>query len=225
MSKAAAVKKTETATLTLASAPTERATISRPNIRTVAIAIRGTAPYVQNKFSAKAMAKIHETQSAGSVAKKGAKREPKDFQAAYKGAMHRAVEGWCGIPAPAFRNGMISACKICGFHMTKGKLAVFVEADGIDAEDGTPLVRITKGEPEYHESAVRNESGVVDLRARPMWREWEATVRVKYDADMFSASDIANLMIRVGMQVGVGEGRPDSKSSNGMGWGTFSLTE
>lgn len=221
MSKAA--KKLETATLTLASPPTERAAISKPNIRTVAVAIRGTAPYVQNKFSAKAMAKIHESHAAGSVAKKGMKREPKDFQGAYEGAMHKSTEGWCGIPAPAFRNGMISACKICGFHMTKGKLAIFVEQDGIDKDDGTPLVRITKGEPEYHESAVRNESGVVDLRARPMWRQWEATVRVRYDADMFSASDIANLMWRVGIQVGVGEGRPDSKSSNGMGWGCFEV--
>jgi hypothetical protein len=48
-------------------------------------------------------------------------------------------------------------------------------------------------------------------------------VRVQYDADQFTATDAANLMTRVGAQVGIGEGRPDSKMSAGMGWGTFKL--
>jgi hypothetical protein len=32
-------------------------------------------------------------------------------------------------------------------------------------------------------------------------------------------------MHRVGAQVGIGEGRPDSKNSTGMGWGTFEIKE
>jgi len=31
------------------------------------------------------------------------------------------------------------------------------------------------------------------------------------------------LLARVGMQVGIGEGRPDSKNSAGMGWGLFEV--
>ena len=54
---------------------------------------------------------------------------------------------------------------------------------------------------------------------------WSATVRVKFDADMFSLSDVINLFMRAGQQVGIGEGRPDSKKSHGMGWGTFHVTE
>lgn len=200
----------------------ERAVIKKPNMRTVAVKIRGKL-YVQNKFGGDQKRGIHEKQELGHQGTKGGKRPPKNFQALYENAKHKTKEGWCGIPAPAFRNGMISACKIIGFHMTKAKLAVFIEEDGYDAEDGTPLVKITKGAPEYFETYVRNETGVVDLRARPLWREWEATVRVRFDADMFSASDIANLMARVGLQVGIGEGRADSKSSNGMGWGTFEV--
>jgi hypothetical protein len=71
--------------------------------------------------------------------------------------------------------------------------------------------------------AVRNETGVVDLRVRPMWREWEAVVRINFDADQFTLTDITNLLQRVGMQVGLGEGRPDSRKSAGLGWGTFQL--
>ena len=48
-------------------------------------------------------------------------------------------------------------------------------------------------------------------------------MRIRFDADMFSAADVANLMNRVGAQVGIGEGRPDSKNSAGMGWGLFSI--
>lgn len=201
-------------------------TIAPPNIKTALFKIRGTAPYVQNKFSQKAREQMHETQSQGSTAKKGKKRDPKDFKAAYEGAMHRSADGWCGIPAPAFRNACISACRMVGFQMTKAKLSIFVEADGFDGDDGTPLVRITKGKPEYSELAVRNDSGVCDLRARPMWREgWEAEVRVRFDADQFTLQDVANLMLRAGTQVGIGEGRPDSKNSAGMGWGLFELAK
>jgi hypothetical protein len=41
--------------------------------------------------------------------------------------------------------------------------------------------------------------------------------------DQFTHQDVANLMTRVGLQVGLGEGRPDSKNSAGMGWGLFQI--
>jgi len=195
-----------------------------PNLRTAEFTIIGTAPYVQNKFSAKAREQMKAVQEAGSTARGKKKREPKDFAKCYEDAMHVSREGWHGIPAPSFRNAMISACRIVGFTMTRAKLAVFVEANGFDSDDGTPLVKITKGKPDYFEMYVRNETGVVDIRPRPMWPEgWEAVVSVTFDADMFTFEDITNLLSRVGMQVGIGEGRPDSKKSCGMGWGTFRL--
>jgi len=201
-------------------------TIAPPRFGVAAFRIIGTSPYVQNKFSAKARQMMRETQEAGSTSRKGKKREPKDFKAAYEGAMHRSKEGWHGIPAPAFRCAMISACRMADFKMTHAKLSLFVEADGFDADDGTPLVRITRGKPEYAEHAVRNESGVCDLRPRPLWREgWEAVVRVRYDQDRFTVTDVANLLLRAGMQVGIGEGRPDSRKSAGMGWGLFTVAE
>lgn len=202
----------------------ESVQIQAPRIKRVEFKIRGTSPYVQNKFSAKAREQIRIVQEAGSQAKKGKKREPKDFKQCYLDSIHVSDEGWNGIPAPAFRNAMISACRVVGFQMTKAKLSVFVEADGFDADDGTPLVKITKGKPEYSEHPVRNESGVCDIRPRPMWKaSWEATVRVAFDEDQFSTADVTNLLSRVGQQVGIGEGRPDSRKSAGMGWGLFQV--
>lgn len=196
--------------------------IERPNFESAAIKIVGTSPYVQNKFSAKARKQIEDKQRQGSQAGKGRKRDPRDFEGGYEQAIHRSREGWMGIPAPAFRNAMISACRVVGFKMTLAKLSLFVEADGFDVDDGTPLVKI-KGEPRIHEGLVRNETGVVDIRWRPMWEEWSATIRARWDASQFSAQDVVNLLARAGQQVGIGEGRPDSKNSNGMGWGTFEV--
>jgi hypothetical protein len=136
--------------------------------------------------------------------------------------MHRGPNGECGIPAAAFRAAAISACRTVNFKMTLAKLGLFIEADFTDERDGTPLVAI-EGEPKCCTLPVRNATGVPDLRARAMWVDWAATVRVRYDADMFRLEDVVNLLTRIGAQVGVGEGRADSKKSAGMGWGHFKL--
>lgn len=198
--------------------------ISPPKFQWAKMTIRGESPYVQHAFPAKAMNTMIERQKAGQQASSKRKRDPKDFDEVYEGAMHRSTEGWPGIPASAFRNGMISACRTVGFKMTLAKLSLFVVADGYDRSDGTPLVKITKGEPRQNFMPARNDNGSTDIRCRPMWDAgWEAVVSIRWDEEQFSAEDIANLMARLGMQVGIGEGRPDSKNSAGLGWGLFSV--
>lgn len=204
------------------SAAAAQVAITAPDIRTAEFKIIGTAPYVQLKFAEKAMNMMRAKMEAGSQAKKGAKKDARDFNEDFAQALHRTRDGRYGIPAGAFRNALISACRIVGFQMTKAKLGVFVEADAIDDSEGTPLIYID-GEPEMVVHHVRNATGVADLRVRGMWREWSATLRVQFDNDMFSITDIANLLARVGLQVGIGEGRPDGKQSAGMGWGTFRI--
>lgn len=196
--------------------------ITPPNFVQAVIEIRGTAPYVQNKFSQKARKKMEAVHAAGSQAKSKRVREPRNPQADYEAATYRTKEGWYGMPAPNIRNGCISACRIVGFKMTHAKLSLFVIPDGYDREDNTPLVRIY-GEPKMHTATVRNDDGSCDIRYRPMFAQWSAKVRIRWDADQFSATDIVNLLSRVGQQVGIGEGRADSKNSAGLGWGHFEV--
>lgn len=204
----------------------EVVTIPPPNFQVVVFTIVGTAPLVGNKFSARAKANLRAGMVAGSTAKKGKKKEAKNFTREFEDATHRDAEGWAGIPAPAIRSAMISACKIVGFAMTRAKLSVFVLADGVDSDDNTPLVKITKGKPRHAEHFTRNKNGSCDLRARPMWDVgWEAQVRIRFDADQFTLTDVTNLLMRAGLQVGLGAGRPDSKDSTGMDWGTFAIKE
>lgn len=199
-------------------------TIMPPAMAILKVLIEGTSPYCQSRFSKKALDQMREAQAAGSTAKKGKKREAKNFDECYEQALHKTKEGWCGIPAGGIRTAMISACRIVGFHMTKGKLAVFIEADGFDVVDSTPLVRISKGNPHKIESPLRNANGNVDIRVRALWDPgWQSIVRVKFDSDIFTAEDALNLLARVGEQVGLGEGRHDSRECSGCGWGTFKI--
>ena len=199
---------------------TQQVVISPPNFQVASFNLVGAGPYVQLRFSEKAKNAMREKMLAGSQAKKGKAREARDFEDDYQSALYLAEEGWNGVPASCFRSAAISACRIVGFKMTLAKLSLFIEADGVDHIDGTPLVCI-QGTPERVEHAVRNATGVADLRIRAMWREWSINLRVRFDADQFNVLDVANLLSRVGQQVGIGEGRPDSPKSEGMGWGLF----
>lgn len=202
------------------------AVIKAANIVRTTIRIKGTAPFVQNKFSLKARLKMMSDMATSAAEKKGkAAREPRNYDDDFKQAQHVSIAGWNGIPCPAFRAAMIDACRTVGMVMTRAKMSVFVIPDGFDKDDGTPLVKLIAGAPERTESLVRNDNGGADIRIRPMWREWEADVTVEYDEDMITGESVINLLDRAGRQVGVGEGRPFSKNSVGQGWGTFAVIQ
>ena len=203
-------------------AKTEAVTISAPRIRNAEFTLTGTAPYMQARFGEKAMNKMRATQEAGSQSKGKKVREARDFNADYEAAKHISTEGWCGVPAGAFRTACIDVCRLVGFKMTLAKLSIFIEPDGFDKIDGTPLVRL-QGTPEKNVSGVRNANGNLDLRTRPMWRKWSVKLHVKFDEDQFSLADISNLLARAGIQCGIGEGRPNSRMSTGIGFGTFKI--
>ncbi len=200
--------------------------INAPNFRVVQIPIRGTSIYVCNAFSGEAQTEMSEKQAKGSVdSGKRNKKAPKDFDAQYKGSLHVSAKGWHGIPVMALKASMVRAASLCGIEMTRTKMCVFVEADGYQ-KDGQGLVKLTSGKPERFDSPVRNANGAMDIRARGRYEMgWAATVTVKYDADFLSVSSVVNLLMRAGISVGVGAGRPASTMSSGQGWGTFEVIQ
>lgn len=199
--------------------------ITAPNMRVAMFEIVGTAPLVVHRFSAKAKNEMLQKMTAGSKSNKGKKREPMDPEKLYNDARYISPEGWDGFNVAAIRNGLISACRIVGFKMTLAKMGVFVLADGRDkTEPQFGLIRIY-GKPEKTEMTARVETGAAYVTVRPMYSDWSAKLRIRFDADMFSFEDISNLLARMGEQVGICEGRPDSKNSAGMGWGTFAIKQ
>lgn len=205
--------------VTKTSAPAGHISITAPDFGVLELLITGTAPLVIERFSKKA--EIMSKMAQGSVAKGKKERSARDYERDAEEARYRAEDGgWEGANAAAFRAGMISACRLVGFKMTLAKLSAFIEADGFDVADGLPLVRIY-GQSQTFTAHTRNATGVVDVRSRPQYRDWAARLRIKFDRAQFSATDMVNLISRVGAQVGIGAGRPDSKASAGCGWGTF----
>lgn len=197
--------------------------IKPPNIKTVVIGIKGTAPLVVHRFSHKAQLGMLDKMEMGSQAKKGTKREAVVLDDVYNAARYQHNDGWDGFNASAIRHALISACRLVGFKMTLAKLSVFVVEDGWDKiEPQIPLIRIY-GKPRRLDMWARVETGQAYMTIRPCYDEWSAKVKIRFDADQFSLDDVANLLARAGAQVGICEGRPDSKASVGMGWGTFMI--
>lgn len=199
--------------------------ITAPNmvVRRYTIVGDGSPIYIHN-FSMKAQNIIAERQEAGETAKKDRKRSPRDFAADFEGARHRLPDGSDGIPASGIRNALISACKVAGYAMTRAKLAVFVVADGPDVISQQPLIQLlSPDDPVESRMMAWNANGGADIRVRPVWTRWAAHVVIKFDADQFTDDDVTHLLMRAGMQVGLCDGRPDSKNSAGIGAGTFRL--
>lgn len=199
---------------------TKQIEIKAPNFKVLEIPIVGTAPYVSNRFE---FAEMYEAQKAGEAGKdKKGKKPPKDFEAGYQNSMHRDQKGQFGYqPCTAYKNALIRAGYDLGVDMTRSKTALFVMPDAF-SEEGSGLVRITKGKPEQFVTHVRNRDGGADIRSRGRWAAgWEALLRIRYDADLMREETVANLVHRAGTTVGIGAGRPFSKMSAGQDWGTF----
>jgi hypothetical protein len=200
--------------------------VSPPLFKEISFHLVSTAPGVQCAFAAKTRDKIKEDQAKGKSSKNQKLRPRKNFAALYEASRHVSNEGWYGWPANAFRKALIATCRVTEQTMQIAKMTIFVKADGYEI-NGTPLVRIIKGTPRQFEMAARNSgpSKSIDIRSRAIWDYWECIVTVSYDSDQWNEEDIANLMLRAGIQNGIGEGRPNSRMSDGVGWGTWTFKE
>jgi hypothetical protein len=198
--------------------------IKAPNMAMAEFAIEGTAPLVIHRIDQKVADGFRTKIETGTVPTGKKKHEARDVDAICEAAKYVGeTDGkrWEGFNASAIRCAMIDACRLCNFKMTLAKLSVFVLEDGRDVINPLyPLVRI-HGKSERTELIARTETGVAMLTIRPMYFPWSAKLRIRFDADQFKVQDVANLLSRVGEQVGICEGRPNSKNSAGMGWGTF----
>lgn len=198
-------------------------TIRPPNFKTAIFKITGTKPLVIHRFSAKTKKAMLLKQEEGKSASSKKRRDPQDTTALFNEARYNSPQGWDGFHAGSVRNAMISACRLVNFRMTLAKLSVFVEEDGWDAKEPTiPLIRIY-GKPTKLESIARVETGQPYVTIRAAYNPWYANVKIRWDADQFSLEDVTNLLSRVGAQVGICEGRPDSRNSPGQGWGLFEV--
>ena len=180
-------------------------------------------PLVIHRFSSKLKNEMRLKMETGKAAASKKNRDPKDTDQTFNEARYRSKEGWDGFHAGALRKALISACRLVNFKMVLAKLSIFVEKDGVDADEPQiPLIRI-HADPVKQEDMARVETGQPYVTIRAAYHNWTAKAQIRWDSDQFTLDDVTNLLARVGQQVGIGEGRPDSKNSAGMGWGLFDI--
>jgi len=177
------------------------------------VKIEGLPPgLLQHRFSEKKRREMLEKQrKAGATPK-----EPRDPEGDYNRAQYHLRESVDGTPYGHPCTGFKSAITDAGHRFTaefKNKTpmlrgAMFV--NGYPSEqivDGL-LVPI-HGTPQMHEGFVRNASGVVDLRYRPVFEEWMATLEILVETDLVELAQVVDLVQRAGQSIGVGEGRTE----------------
>jgi hypothetical protein len=172
-------------------------------IRTMPIRIVGDSPLISHKWSDKAKQMMLDKQMGKAVPKKA----PKDPEQEYRDSLYEHPDGGYGFPSVAFKAAAVSACRsVDGIKMTEARAAFHVPGE---------LVKID-GTPEMREDMVRIGMGTADIRYRGEFKEWSATLMIRFNENVLTPSQIVNLFNVAGFGVGIGEWRPEKDGSYGM---------
>lgn len=197
----------------VATAKDEHVTVKPQRLATFEVSIVGTSPLVMHAWSEKAIGMMRRKQ-AGERAKNREVRDTEAAEAECEAAAYRLHDGRYGIPARAVKSAVISAAdKDLGLPKTHVRKGMFIHAD-----EGELIAIETVG-PKMREDMVRVGQGSSDLRYRPMFEKWRATLRVEIDQDIITPQSVVNLLNRAGFGVGICENRPEK----GGDWGRFAV--
>ena len=179
--------------------------------KVLALQIKSRSGLICHAYSEKTR-KMMQDKHAGK--KKAAKREKRVPEQEYEACFYRLEDGTYGFPCTAFKQSAIRAAKmIDGLNMTDARQMFFILPDGRDVNRQRECVRI-HGEPVMRTDEVKVQQSM-DLRYRPEFPEWTATLNIEYDEDNISRDAIASLLHRAGMTVGIGEWRPEKNGDFG----------
>lgn len=183
--------------------------VQRVGRETLLVPIRGTAPLVTNRFPEKAKRQMLD-------AMRGQKKlkVAKDPQAEYEAAFYRLKDGAPAFPALGFKQATVGAARFYGKDISMKGLTLFCFFSGEIGEDGHQYIRINGSDPEMREDVVKVGISGHDLRYRPQFSEWTATLEVTYITGVLSRDSMISL-IEAGGMVGVGEWRPERKGDFG----------
>jgi len=180
-------------------------------IKQVVIPIKGISPLIVHKFDQKVIIEMEAKQQGKSKTEKHKIRVPEDD---FEGAKHKSPLGWDGFPAGGFKRSMIRGAKNTGVVMKDAMSAFFVKADC----EETHLVKIN-GNCRMRTDMVRVGMGSADVRYRPEYLDWNASLTIEFNEGMLSLDQILQMISAAGYGVGVGDWRPEK----GGGYGRYEL--
>ena len=174
------------------------------------INIVGTSPLIVHRFGEKAIKMIADKQG-----KKSKERPARNPEEEMDDALYKFADGVrTGFPAVGFKAAMIRGGSILGYVMKELQQVLFVVPDEGD------LVEII-GDYEMRTDMVRIGMGTSDIRYRPEYKSWRATLKIRYNEAIVSQEQVAQLINAAGFGCGIGEWRPE-KSKTGC-FGTWML--
>lgn len=186
-------------------------TLTRVQAETILVPIVGTTPLIVNKFTEKAKRMILDAQ-------RGIKhpREIREPETEYLAAFYRTDTGY-GFPSTAFKLATIGGARYYGgqIKMTELRQFMFFHGVFVPAELVELTEIISSEEPTMREDMVGLPMNKTDLRYRPQFWPWSATLKVTYVKSSITMDSVISLIEAGGMGVGVGEWRPEKDGTFG----------
>lgn len=190
------------------------------------ITIVGDTPLIMHAWSEKAKRQMLEAQMGKAKGKQREKKDPFDdfIQSMYwltekpestEEAFAAAIQNGAkfGFPVTALKQAAISASFRKGWSKDKMSLRGVFFIDGGYGE----FMEIVSDPPVMREDMVKVGMGTADIRYRGEFRNWRATVLLRYDANgQYSLENILNMVNAGGTVCGLGEWRPERDGQSGM---------
>lgn len=199
--------------------------VEMPPMARLTVLIEGISPLVVHRFSDKAAKAIKDKHTGGKKVRSLEARIPKDE---YEEAFHYLVNGKPGFPASGLKGCIKTACAdVDGIAMTQAKRLLWVPGQDAKTAGSGLLLEIKKTKPRMREDMVRQppRTGTFVPRWRPEFPVgWQIEVPIVIkDTNVLSPDSVVNLLARAGMQVGLGEGRPEKDGA--MDFGMFRVAK
>lgn len=175
------------------------------SIGTLTVTIEGLSPLIAHAWGSKAVREMLDQQQMTKEAKKVAKqnRKAKDPEEDFQQARY-IVDGKDVFPTVAVKKAMCDAGYVLGIPKAVVRQAIFIEGDYF-------VIKTPKNKPIRREDTVRVGpfgNRTADLRYRPQYDNWSATLTIHFRRDMASPDQIIALLQNAGFSVGLGEWRP-----------------
>src|SRR5258706_3846408 len=193
-----------------------------PPIRkgTLLLTVLGDSPLIVHAWGQKSIKQMLSKQ----LKEAKSAREAKDPTSDFEESLYRLEGGGYGFPSVAFKTSAVTACtSVEGVTKIAARQAFHIIGEPIQIKtifDGRlmrkNLVRIHGSEPEMREDPVKIGMGVADLRYRGQFWPWYAELKVSFNQNVLSESQIINIINVSGFGVGVGEWRPERDREYGM---------
>jgi hypothetical protein len=188
------------------------------NIQRLGLDLIGDTPLISHAWSHKAKQEMLHKQMKKAKQAKAAKDPLQDFFDSLYWLTERPVDVTpddladhrFGMPSVAFKSAAVDACSsVDGITKVEARQAFHVR--GV-----TPDFVEIQGTPTMREDMVRIGMGTADIRYRGEFKEWRATLELRYNANVLSAEQIVNLFNTAGFSVGIGEWRPQRDGGFGL---------